>query len=91
MFYHKLDKRVWDQRLGSFRMYKSHWISYDVWVGARYSAWDEEREIKVCFFNFQEIRETPMKILKWVMDFLESRQVAQPLSLRATSCKWETE
>ena len=48
---------------------------------ALYSASDELLEIVCYFFDFQEIRDSPKKIEKPVIDFRESGQVAQSESL----------
>lgn len=48
--------------LRSCKMYNIHVISKHVAAIARYSASADERATLVCFFDFQEINESPKKI-----------------------------
>ncbi|KAA0045220.1 beta-glucosidase 16 [Cucumis melo var. makuwa] len=54
--------------------------------GSMYSC-RNERDTVVCFFDFQEIKESPRKIQKPVVDFLVSRHDARSVSLKA--CSWK--
>ena len=53
---------------------------------ARYSASAEEREMVGYFLDFQETSESPKKMQKPVVDFLESVQDPQSASVKALIC-----
>ena len=69
----------------------SQLISLIVAAIALYSAFAEDLKIVVCFLAFQEIEESPKKMQKPVIDFLESGQVAQSKSEKALRWKLDGE
>ena len=62
-----------------------------VTANARYSASAEERDIVDCFLAFQDTRESPRKIQKPVMDFLELGRDAQSASEKAFNWREEVD
>ena len=67
----------------------SQMISLVVAAKALYSASAEDLEMVGCFFDFQEMSESPKKMQNLVTDFLESAQVAQYASENARNWKEE--
>lgn len=65
----------------------SHCISHVVAARTLYSASVEDLEIVGCFFEHQDMRESPKNMQNPVMDLLVSGQAAQSESVKAFSCK----
>lgn len=66
-------------------------ISVVVEAIARYSASVEDRETTFCFLFFQEIRESPIKIQKLVVDFRSVGSLAQLASEYVRNSKEEVD
>ena len=60
----------------SLRKYKIHTISHVATAMALYSASAEDLETVNCFLDFQDTKESPMKMLYPVTDFLVSEHEA---------------
>lgn len=67
---------------------RSHIISRVTFTMDLYSASAEDQETVNCFFNFQDIRESPRNTQKSLMDLRVSRQDAQSEYASALVVEW---
>jgi len=65
--------------------YTSHCISQHVVARARYSASEDDLEMVLCFLVFHDIKESPRKMQKPVVERRVVIQEAQSESLKALS------
>ena len=75
----------------SFNRYNSHVTSHVVVAMDLYSALAEDLETMDCFFDLNDINESPRNTQYPVRDFLVSGQPAQSASQYAFSCKSESQ